>query len=195
MVGQSTHVTLLQRLAAGPEASAGSWGDFCERYGELIRGYARRRGLQPADCDDVVQEVLLALSKSMPGFQYDPRKGRFRAYLHTMVAHTVHRRWFQKRGERPLEDGAASFISDGEDADETWETEWRQHHLRLAMKTIAAEFNATDRAAFESYAMDGRDAREAADEIGISPDQVYQAKSRILKRLSELIHQQVSEEG
>lgn len=195
MVGHTTHVSLLQRLASGRGGDSGPWNDFCDRYGDLIRGYARRRGMQPNDCDDIVQDVLLSLTKAMPGFQYDPAKGRFRSYLFTVVSHAVQRTWCQKNGERPLDDGAASFISDGSDADEQWETEWRQHHLRLAMKTIAAEFNPADRAAFESYAIDGRTVHETAQALGMTADQVYQAKSRILRRLSAVIHDQVQDEG
>jgi len=195
VVGQTTHITLLQRLASGRDADPGSWADFCGRYGDLIRGYARRRGLQPADCDDVVQDVLMALTRTLPGFEYDPRKGRFRAYLHAMVCHAIHRRSFQKRGEKPLAEGAASFLSDGADGDEPWETEWRQHHLRLAMCTIDSEFNATDRAAFEGYAIEGREAGAVAEELELSVGQVYQAKSRILRRLAQVIQLQVEEEG
>lgn len=143
----------------------------------------------------MVQDVLVSLTKAMPGFEYDPSKGRFRAYLQTMVMHAVQKRWFQKRGERPLGEEAADHVSDGSDADRHWESEWRQHHLRLAQSTIAVEFNAGDRAAFQLYAIDGRDAKEAAAELSMSVEQVYQAKSRILRRLGELIQQQIEEEG
>ncbi|MBL9141440.1 MAG: sigma-70 family RNA polymerase sigma factor [Phycisphaerae bacterium] len=195
MIFQTTHVSLLKRLTGGVNADPGAWDEFCGRYGELILGYARRRGLQPADCDDVVQDVLLSLAKAMPSFQYDPAKGKFRAYLHTMVAHAVQRKWFQNRGERTLDSAAASALSDGCDADEHWEAAWRQHHLRMAMGTIQAEFNAADCAAFRAYAVECRGARETADELGLTLEQVYQAKSRILRRLSALIEQQVLEEG
>jgi len=195
VLAQTTHVTLLRRLSRGRDGDATAWDDFCDRYGDLIRGYARRSGLQAADCDDVVQDVLVALTKSMPGFTYDPAKGRFRAYLQTMVLHAVQRRWFQKRADRPLEGGAASILSDGGDADAQWEAEWRQHHLRLAWRTIEVEFNASDRAAFRAYAIEGRDARDCAAELELTIDQIYQAKSRILRRIGELIHTQIQEEG
>lgn len=195
MEGYTTHVSLLERLAKGRSADAGSWNDFCERYGGLIRGYARRRGLQPSDCDDVVQDVLLSLTNALPKFQYDPAKGRFRSYLYTVVAHAVQRSWCQKNAQRSLDDGAASLISDGCDADEQWETEWRQHHLRQAMKTIAAEFNTADRTAFERYAIDGQSVQETAEALGLTVDQVYQSKSRILRRLSVVIQEQVRDEG
>lgn len=192
---QTTHASLLKRLTRGRDADASAWDEFCARYGDLIRGYARARGMQPADCDDVVQEVLLALTRAMPGFEYDPSKGRFRGYLRTMVVHAVQRKSFQRRGERALDGAAADGLSDGHDADEPWEAQWRQHHLRLAMRTIHVEFNAADRAAFHAYAIEGRSAQETAEELRLTVEQVYQAKSRILRRIGALVEQQVQEEG
>jgi RNA polymerase sigma-70 factor (ECF subfamily) len=195
MHGQTTHITLLQRLSDGQDASA--WQEFCDRYGELITGFARRRNLQPADCDDVVQEVLLALSKAMPGFRYDPSKGKFRSYLKTITLHAVFKRKLQKQGEvdwQHVEEATRAACAD-EDTESAWEAEWRQYHLRRALRGIAAEFNTADQQAFQRYAVEGRDVRESADALHLSVDQVYQAKSRIMKRLSELIDQQVQEEG
>lgn len=195
MSSHSTHATLLERLAAGRDQAA--WEEFCDRYGELIRGVARRRGLQAADCDDVVQETLLALTKAMPQFQYEPGKGKFRSYLKTVVLHTIFRRSRQRPGERRLEDyeTAAGAAADDDQVEGDWESEWRQYHLRTAMRVIEAEFNENDRAAFDGYAVAGRGVRETAESLGISVDQVYQAKSRILKRLGQLVEQQVREEG
>ncbi|MFQ5411259.1 MAG: RNA polymerase sigma factor, partial [Phycisphaerae bacterium] len=195
MLTQSTHATLLKRLSAGPDPAA--WQEFCDRYGALIRGFTRRYGLQPADSDDVVQEVLTALAQSMPRFRYEPGKGRFRSYLKTVVLHAIFRRFRQNRGEVPLEEGE-DVVGPGADNPETdaqWEAEWRQYHLRLAMRTIETEFNERDRAAFDAYAIRGGDARTVAASLGMSLDQVYQAKSRILRRVGELVGQQVREEG
>jgi RNA polymerase sigma factor (sigma-70 family) len=83
----STHTTLLARLADGSDRSA--WDEFHDSYGELIRRFAAGRGLQPADCDDLVQEVLLTLAQAMRSFEYDPAKGSFRAYLKTITIHAV----------------------------------------------------------------------------------------------------------
>lgn len=194
-VATTTHSTLLARVAGGQEPAA--WNEFCERYGDLIRGFARRRGLQPADCDDVVQDVLLALTTSMPGFQYDPSKGKFRSYLKTIVIHAIIRRGKQKRGQADLSEleEATRVATTDELVEAAWEEEWRQYHLKQAMKFIDAEFNESDRAAFRMYALEGRGAAETAQALGLSHDQVYQAKSRVLKRLSQLIETQVADEG
>lgn len=186
----ATHTTLLARLTDGQDHAA--WAEFVARYGDLIRGFCLRRGLQPADCEDVQQDVLMSLSKSMPGFRYDPSKGLFRSYLKTVVVHAILKKSRQTADLAPLPDSESSPDAPDE---QQWEQEWRQYHLRLAMRTIDSEFNATDRRAFTLYAVDGQTCEEVARELGVSQDVVYQAKSRILRRLSALIDEQVREEG
>jgi RNA polymerase sigma-70 factor (ECF subfamily) len=195
MYGQSTHITLLQRLSEGQDVNA--WQEFYDRYGEVISGFARRRNLQPADCEDVAQDVLLALSKTMPGFRYDPSKGKFRSYLKTVTLHAIFKRKMQRQGEVdwPQIEEATRAASADEGIEEAWEAEWWQYHLRQAMRTVAAEFNSADRQAFQRYAVEGRDVQETAAALEMSVDQVYQAKSRIMRRLSALIEQQIQDEG
>jgi RNA polymerase sigma factor (sigma-70 family) len=196
VIGQTTtHASLLARLSGGGDTAV--WTEFCDRYEELIRAFVRRRGVVAADADDVVQDVMLALTRSMPGFVYDPTKGKFRSYLKTVVLHAISRRFRQKPGTVPLGgDGTAEVAASGVDlAELIWEDEWRQYHLRTAMRTIRSQFSASDLAAFDAYVAAGRDAVEVAADLGMSVDRVYQAKSRVLKRLSEAIRQQVEEEG
>jgi RNA polymerase sigma-70 factor (ECF subfamily) len=80
-------------------------------------------------------------------------------------------------------------------AEQAWEAEWRQYHLRLAMGRIRTEFNAKDVSAFEMYAAEGRDTSAVASTLGVSVDQVYQAKSRIMRRLKAIIAEQTADEG
>ena len=192
----STHASLLARLAAGSDTQA--WREFDERYRELVWRFARGRGLQPADADDVAQEVLHALSKRLPGFTYDPSKGRFRDYLKTSATHAVWRKLAELSGAPKAiggEDEAFEVAVEDEAAEKTWEAEWRQYHLRLAMARIRAEFNGNDVTAFEMYAAENRAVTEVASSLGMSVDQVYQAKSRIMRRLKALIAEQTADEG
>ena len=195
ITGTTTHATLLLRISSGSDPSA--WREFQDRYEQLIRGFGKRYNLQAADCDEVVQEVFTALCQSITGFRYDPAKGKFRSYLKTVAVHAVYHKIRQKPRGTMLEliEAAAENPADDASSDQAWETEWRQHHLRLAMDRIRMEFNAADVAAFEAYAVAGQDARQTADALKLSMDQVYQAKSRILKRLAEVIADQVREEG
>jgi DNA-directed RNA polymerase specialized sigma24 family protein len=49
--------------------------------------------------------------------------------------------------------------------------------------------------AFRRYGVEGVSVAATAEELGLSVDQVYQAKSRIVRRLAELVAEQVAEEG
>ena len=75
----ATHPSLLSRVRNPSDVAA--WRQFEALYRELLVRFCRRRGLQLADAEDVVQVVLTNLSKSLPGFVYDPARGRFRDYL------------------------------------------------------------------------------------------------------------------
>ena len=139
----------------------------------------------------------MGLSKAMPGFRYDPSRGKFRSYLKTFVMRAIYRKFRQKpAGGRQLSiEQVAEVAAEAPQVESTWEEEWREYHLRQAMRTIDVEFNRVERDAFDAYVVDGRDASETAEAFGISVERVYQAKSRILKRLGELVEQQVNEEG
>ncbi|MEM9065175.1 MAG: sigma-70 family RNA polymerase sigma factor [Planctomycetota bacterium] len=189
----STHVTLLRALAEDENADA--WDEFVQRYGSLIQGVARRQGLPAQDCDDVVQDVLMALTGNMKRFEYDPSKGKFRAYLKTISLRAVFARFRQKHRDQAQGDVEDATSPLAQALETSWEEEWRQYHLRRAMAHIEPEFSDLDVAAFRAYAVEQRDAKRVSDALGISLDRVYQAKSRFLKRLRERVTEQIEEEG
>lgn len=185
----STHESLLERLAGAEDQEA--WLVFCQRYGALIRDYGRRRGLQSSDCDDLLQDVLLSLTKSMPGFRYDPTKGRLRSYLKAVALRTLSR----KAGQKPASTSLDAVGDPIAEEDEHWEAAWRQHHVRRALERLGKEFPERTLTAFSFYVLEGRAADETAELLGMSLDSVYQAKSRVLRRVSDLVADQVQDEG
>lgn len=164
------------------------------RYGELIRSVAMRHGLQAADADDVVQEVLIGLSKALSKFEYDPARARFRTFLQRIVQRAVFQRFRQNGSANRIEDIAVTAAAE-QRADEIWEADWRQYHVARAMQAIEVEFSARDREIFAAYVGQARSASETAEALSVSLDQVYQAKSRILARLSALVAAQINDEG
>src|SRR5579871_5068656 len=75
----TTSVSLLDRLRQRAEGP--SWQEFVDLYEPWLRGQLHRHGLQAADADDVVQEILIVLMKQVPNFRHNGRKGAFRAWL------------------------------------------------------------------------------------------------------------------
>jgi RNA polymerase sigma-70 factor (ECF subfamily) len=183
---ESTRLTFLMRLR--DRADTLTWAEFHERYGQLLYRYARSRGASHSDAEDVVQEVEMYLFKAMQGFEYDARKGRFRAYLRSAVMHAIGRR-AHKNARQPaaLDPHTFDYVGAERDAsgDERWEREWQLHRLRWAMRCIAGEFESKTLKAFEMHVLADRTVAETAEALGISRDSVYQAKSRVLKRLRQ----------
>ena len=179
-------MTFLLRLR--DRADTLSWHEFHERYGELLYRYARGRGADHADAEDIVQEVELSLFKAMEGFEYDASKGRFRGYLRSAVVHAMGRRASrQARQPAALDPQTFDYLANQRDAeaDGRWEREWQLHRLRWAMRSIADSFEEITLRAFELHVLAGRPVAETAAELNLSSDSIYQAKSRVLKALRE----------
>ncbi len=191
-LNSQTHLSLLARLSDGSDGLA--WSEFWIRYGDLIRGFCIRRGLQAADVEDVGQEVMFSLTKAMPGFRYDSARGLFRSYLKTAVVRAIGRKFGQSHPAASLSAAEASPV-DGAQDETQWELEWRRYHYRRAMGTLESEFSDRDREVFHRYATLGRPVGEVAADFGLTDAAVYQIKTRVFRRLSETIRVQVAEEG
>ena len=182
----TTRVTLLMRLRDRTDSV--SWHEFHARYGELLYRYARGRGASAVDAEDVVQEVEMYLFKAMQGFEYDVAKGRFRSYLRSAVLHAMGRRASKalKQGE-PFDPRSFDYLAAERDAqsDERWEREWRQHRLRWALRAISKDVEPVTLEAFQTHVLQGTPVAETAEKLDISKASVYQAKSRVMKRLKE----------
>lgn len=186
----STHVSLLSRLQSSGDDEV--WQEFHDRYYALVRGFARRRGLQPIDADDVAQEVLMAVHRGIREFHYDPAKGRFRGFLKTLALRAI---WRRTPMDDEHDEGMLDRLAADGEIEEMWEAEWRQYHLRLAMSRIRFEFPAAEVRVFEMLTSEDRPSKEVASESGLPIDRVYRVKSAILARLRDLIAAQVNEEG
>jgi len=183
----TTRVSFLDRLR--DRSTQRGWVEFDERYRELLIRYAQRRGASLAEAEDIAQDVGLSLFKALENFQYDKERGKFRSYLRTAVVHALAR-----RANRAARAGAVTpaeildFVADPQDAtDAEWEREWQLHRLRSSLRSLAKEFEPMTLEAFRLHVLADWNAEETAALLHMSKAGVYQAKSRVLKRLKERI--------
>ncbi|MBI4717915.1 MAG: sigma-70 family RNA polymerase sigma factor [Planctomycetes bacterium] len=194
MDSQVTRVSLLSRVRNPADDAA--WREFDGRYRELVLRYARARGLQHSDAEDVRQVVMLGLSRSLRGFAYDPGLGRFRDYLGRCVRNAVARHLSRPKPAAGVLDThvlADAAGSDADAADALWDEEWTNHHYRLAMESIRAGFEARSVAVFERL-VGGEGVEAVAEAFGLSTQAVHKVKQRIRDRMKELIAAQIREE-
>jgi RNA polymerase sigma factor (sigma-70 family) len=201
---QATHPSLLSRVRDPADAAA--WREFEALYRELLVRFCRRRGLQLADAEDVVQVVLTNLSKSLPGFVYDAQRGRFRDYLYRCTRNAISQ-W----ASRPRLDAATldSRVADhpspvdspggggmggaGTGEVTEWEQEWVAHHYRLAMQAVRRTFEPRSIEVFER-SIGGATVAELAAAFAMSEQAVHKVRQRIKARMEELIAEQIRAE-
>ena len=187
MPSETTSPTLLARV--GNPADSGAWREFDARYGELILRYCRGWGLQHADADDIRQIVMVRLARALPGFRYEPRRGRFRAWLGRIVRNELIR-----AAGRPRPPASGVDIDEPSDpAPEDWEREWMHHHLRLAMQTLRAGFEARSLEVFERL-LSGQSVEHVAAAFEMSTQAVHKVKQRICHRLQTIVADQIRDE-
>ena len=71
-----TRPSLLNRLKSGIDTE--SWNDFYRIYGKLVRDFSIQAGLTDMEADEVVQETVIAMSRHLPEYRYDPKVCRFK---------------------------------------------------------------------------------------------------------------------
>jgi RNA polymerase sigma-70 factor (ECF subfamily) len=187
-----TRPSLLLRLRDICDAEA--WRQFVELYGPLVYRFARRR-LQDADAADVTQDVLWGVCGAIGRFDHDPGRCSFRGWLSTLV-HNKLCDFLERRQRRARAGGLGAGGSGPQileqiagDEEESWDEEHQRRLFTWAAGRAQAEFTAPTWQAFWQTAVENREARAVAGELGLSVGAVYVAKSRVLARFKELVQQ------
>src|SRR5262245_15026273 len=184
-----TRPSLLLRLRDAADREA--WRQFVELYAPLVYRFARRRGLQDADAADLTQEVLHAVARTGDRFDYDPGRGTFRAWLFTVARNKLHtflkRRARRRNGEVDVDRLPEEPAAPGPDEVAQWEQEYEQRLFDWAADLVRGRFQEATWQAFWLTAVEGRSAKEAASELGVSIGAIYIARSRVLARLKEQV--------
>ena len=163
-------------------------------YAPLIYFWCRQLGLQDSDADDVVQEVLLAVASRVGKFQRTRAEGSFRGWLRTITRNKLGD--FIRAGsrrQRIIDETKlpSSFLTAAQPREEAG-GEARDDETRLVfnrvLELIRTRFEDSTWRAFLRVVMDGAAPNDVADELNLSVESVYQAKSRILRVIRDELH-------
>jgi RNA polymerase sigma-70 factor (ECF subfamily) len=178
----STSMSLLERLRQ--PAAESDWVRFVNLYTPLCLYWARRLRLQEQDAADLVQEVFTLLVQKLPEFHYDRHKS-FRSWLRTVLVN----KWREsRRGQAAAVDAAAASLSDwpGPDtAAELEESDFQRHLIVRALELMQSDFHPTTWKACWEHVVCDRPVADVAQELNITVNAVYLAKSRVLRRLRQ----------
>ena len=161
---------------------------WCGIYGPLVVRWGRRCGLQESDAFDVGQEVLIGVSQSLVRFEHrgDRAPGSFRAWLWSITKHKVadlHRRHCGKESGGGGTEALQTILALPDESPETSE-DIADLHLR-ALEELRLSFGETTWTAFWRVAVEGDQAKDVAEDLGVSVWAIYKAKTRILAKLKQ----------
>jgi RNA polymerase sigma-70 factor (ECF subfamily) len=164
-----------------------AWNCFVELYEPLVQYWCRRAGLAPDSAADIWQEVLLAVSKHIGTFERRGR-GSFRSWLRSIARSKICDE--QRRGAPRAEGGSdaqerLAQVPTVEDAAAEVVDEETSLLYRQALQVILRDFEPTTAQAFLRVVVEGEAPCEVAQTLNLTPNAVYLAQARVLKRLRE----------
>jgi RNA polymerase sigma-70 factor (ECF subfamily) len=188
----SVSSTLLDQLRSGrPEA----WERLVRLYSPVVYRWCRRSGLAAEDAADVLQEVLSAVMLHLPDFHRDGPQDSFGGWLATITRNKVRDHYRRRHGRAEAQGGSTAQrqLSEIPQPPEPSEESIRPDAesaawlSRGALEAIRAEFEARTWQAFWQTTVDGQPPAHVAKDLEMSVAAVYMAKSRVLRRLRQVM--------
>lgn len=169
------------------------WAHFVDLYGPWIYGRCRRAGVSETDAADLTQQIFTKVLRGVGGFRKAGPEDSFRGWLARVCQNATLDHFRARQGQPVAEGGTEAWqkiqrqpADDSHSSVSPTDPE-RGDLARRAWELIAGEFSETARRAFELIVLDGRSAVEVAEQLKLTPASVRMSKSRILRRLREVL--------
>ena len=194
-----TRKSLLSRLKSWDDND--SWRDFFNTYWKLIYGVAIKAGLSHGEAEEVVQETVLAVARSIAAFKYNPAVCAFKSWLlqvtRSKIANQYARRNRGVRTVEPATKGTSGTSVLERVADPAapaleviWETEWQKNLMDAAIQKVKRRVPIEQYQMFDFYVLKKWPVRKVAQALKVSVGRVYLAKHRVsglIKKEVELL--------
>jgi RNA polymerase sigma factor (sigma-70 family) len=183
----TTRASLLLRLCDPEDHEA--WVEFVTLYEPVIYRSLRRHGLQDVDARDVMQELLLTVSRNVDRWEPRNQRGSFRGWLQRVTRNLVIH-WVKQRGRRaaPAGDCDLQWLLDAlpaaNDPDSSeFDCELHRALFQRASQRVRGEVHPATWEAFWETAVVGKSAADTAAKLGMTVAAVRVAKCRVLARV------------
>ena len=127
----TTRISVLNGIKNDDELS---WERFYDIYGPLIRLHGKDCGIREDYIDDLIQNVMISLSRQIKNFTYQRDLGKFRNFLRKIIrarSMDILRRLYRNELSIPeygLQDEAV--------LDTHFEEEWRSHVWKVSLMLL-----------------------------------------------------------
>ena len=183
-----TRASLLSRLKDWQDET--SWKVFFDTYWKLIYNAAIKAGLSDAEAQDVVQETVISVFKTMPDFQYKAAGGSFKSWLLQLTAWRIGDQFRNRQRNiqqvNRLADSTARTATvegvpdpAGSGIEAIWDEEWEQNLMSAATERVKRAVDPKQYQIFDLYVLKNWPARKVASTLKVNLGRVYLAKHRI----------------
>ena len=186
-----TPISLLERLRLAPDQPA--WQRLVDLYRPMLSSWLRRYALQATDSDDLQQEILAVVFREISSFRHHGQTGAFRCWLRRIMVNRLRTFWREQRKRTALGEGQAfeALLSQLDDPasglSRLWDAEHDRYVTRRLTDMLRTEFEPETWRAFELLVVEGNSTSDVATNLGMTPNAVRLAKSRVLRRLRQEI--------
>lgn len=181
----TTSLALLGRLRLRSDHV--SWSEFVDLYAPVLCRWNLTSGMQLADAQEVVQEVLLFVHERIDVFRHQ-RKGAFRAWLRQVTLNK--KREFLRR--RAAEQGTSGDAFDFDDladphAEAAWTAFYAEGLFERACEMVQPLVEDHTYRIFRRVYIDRQPPAAVASEFGVTRNMVYVAQCRCLTKVRGII--------
>ena len=191
MRSSSESVTISSTLLTGARsANPNAWVMIVTRYSPKIMTWMLLAGVDSSDAPDLLQDVWRSVLMSLKNFRREKPDDTFRGWLRTIAQRRI-ADYFESRSQQPrnlplaqLESLQSQNLLTDEIAANVSE---RVTLLQKYMQQVESEVKPNTWLVFQMHVIEERSVEEVAAILKIPTYSVYTSKSRVIKRLRELL--------
>jgi RNA polymerase sigma factor (sigma-70 family) len=179
-----TSLSLINRVRDRTDVE--SWREFYQFYQPLLTRYMRSLGLDEHAANDVIQDVFVRLLQSLPTFEFDGKRGRFRGYLWKLTYSALVDQARRIKSRRRAEENWIERFHNADEAESQKVQQElneinQQQILERAMSRVRSETSTKAWTCFEQRLLRDRPGSAIGAELGIADKAVFVYASRVLK--------------
>ncbi|MCA9067701.1 MAG: sigma-70 family RNA polymerase sigma factor [Planctomycetaceae bacterium] len=187
MTARKTSLSMLDGIRRNDQTQ---WDRFALLFGPLVYEWCRRAKIPEHDSADIVQEVFKTVAEKIADFRRNQPGDSFHGWMYgiTRIKCLDHFRQFAKKATAVGGSSAHQVLQQIPEFDcpELPEAPLESDEsslVRRALELIQTEFETRTWQAFWRVTIDEVKATHVAEELGMSPGAIYNAKYKVLRRL------------
>lgn len=211
----TTHWSVVAACTRGDQTTDAALAQLCRDYWPPLYSFARRRGYNPADAQDIVQGFFAFLLQARVYAKTDRNKGKFRTFLLASLKHYMADVWDRERAlkrggeqsfvslDEQLDEVEKMYVSDATpvtlDEDQVYEQRWATALVANALQRVGAEFGNGHKTElfnglkpFLSGGVDLPRQEDVAARLNMPVETLRSHLSRLRARYRELLREEVA---